>query len=99
LFCTADPKTVFTSDTKDITIIGCSFTRGIEVRNNSVEEITAVVAEMEARLSGRQYTEAEESLQRKYRKILLGEVQKSYMHFINARIGTDFLQRNPWFLQ
>ena len=72
---------------------------GYEFHENTPEEIEDVIMEMEDRLEGRRiYTEEEEALQARYRDILMDAVERSNFHYTDARCGTDFLKKNPWFL-
>ena len=72
---------------------------GCEIQQNTPEEIEDVIMEMEDRLEGRRiYTEEEEVLQACYRDILMDAVERSNFHYTDARCGTEFLKKNPWFL-
>ena len=72
---------------------------GYEICENTPEEIEDVIMEMENRLEGRRiYTEEEEAMQANYRDILMDAVERSNFHYTDARCGTEFLKKNPWFL-
>ena len=70
---------------------------GIKVVENTPEEITAVVEEMDERLNGKwQTTEADEDLQQRFWEIF----NHSHLHgAISARIGTEFLRQNQDLLE
>lgn len=74
--------------------------QGVVLQENTATEIYEAVAEMEDRLEGKcYYSQVDEELQRKYRNILMGYVQKNYLHWIDARMGRNFLRNNPWYLE
>jgi putative glycosyltransferase (TIGR04372 family) len=70
---------------------------GIEVVENTPEEIAEVVVEMDARLNGEwQTTEEDEKLQQRFWELF----NHSHLHgAISARIGTEFLRQNQDFLE
>ena len=73
--------------------------RGIEFQENTPEELAEVCLEMELRLSGKmKYTISDEKLQLEYRKILYEELSIEDSNYYNARIGLQFLKKNPWLL-
>lgn len=73
--------------------------QGIIFEENSDEEIADVAQEMWDRLNNRIYSQDEEILQERYRKILNEEIGNSSIHYYNARLGTKFLKNNPWLLR
>lgn len=74
--------------------------RGIIPIENTDEEILDLAKEMYERVvNNRQYTEEEEALQEEYRSLLETEMKKTTNHWYNARMGTEFLRKNPWLLK
>lgn len=73
---------------------------GIVFESNSPEELLDIAVEMDKRINGKMvYTKEEENMQEKYRTILENHISSNKLHFYNGRFGTDFLKKNPWFLE
>lgn len=73
--------------------------RGIEFHENTPEELADVALEMDMRLRGElSYSIEDEMLQMQYRKILYEELGIEKLNWYDARIGTQFLRKNPFLL-
>lgn len=73
---------------------------GIEVVNNTSEEITALAVEMDERLKGTwQTTEENEELQRRFWKIFKKHANPKLHGEYRARIGANFLKQNRYLLE
>jgi len=84
----------------DIDIMSEYLRQDMEFKENTPEEINALVEEMEARLAGtKEYTAEEIALQDKFFLILREGIDNIYYHPFDARMGTQFLLDNPWFLE
>jgi len=70
---------------------------GIEVIENTPEEITALVVEMDLRLKGQwQEKEEDEELQRRFRGLFM---DNKINRVFRSRIGAEFLRQNKGLLE
>ena len=79
--------------------------RGIDIIDNTPEEITALAVEMDERLNGKwSTTEEDEELQRRFWSIYKVGLQSRYgrdhHRVLRARVGAEFLRQNQaWLLE